>query len=69
MGQSNAESEHPIPNPNVIKPTDLKKQLLIATWNIRRGLVVRELELKNLLKEEKIDVIFLTETDTLSFYP
>ena len=43
---------------------DPKEQHLLATWNIRRGLIVRELELKNMLEEEKIDVIFITETDT-----
>ena len=35
-----------------------------STWNIRRGLLTREAELKNLLSSEKIDIMFLTETDT-----
>ena len=39
-----------------------KNELLCATWNIRRGLITRELELKNLQKN--IDVLFITETDT-----
>ena len=38
--------------------------LKCSTWNIRRGLLTREAELRNLLILENIDVIFLTETDT-----
>ena len=45
---------------SVVPLTSLK----ICEWNIRRGLVNRETELKLLLQDEKIDVIFLTETDT-----
>ena len=43
-----------------------KKQngLTIGCWNIRRGLVRRETELKELLNKEEIDVLFLVETDT-----
>ena len=41
-----------------------KRKLNIATWNIRRGLITRENELVQLLHEEEIDVMFLTETDT-----
>ena len=41
-----------------------KNALKCCTWNIRRGLVTREPELRILLKSEDIDVIFLTETDT-----
>ena len=37
--------------------------LKCATWNICRGLVTREYELKNLLETKDIDVMFLTETD------
>ena len=32
--------------------------------NIRRGLIIRELELTELLKTENLDYMFLTETDT-----
>ena len=39
-------------------------ELKIMCWNIRKGLITRELELKLLLSSEKIDIIFLTETDT-----
>ena len=41
-----------------------QSSLICSTWNIRRGLIVRDLELKEMLKNENIDVIFLTETDT-----
>ena len=37
---------------------------MCATWNIHRGLITREMELKNFLCEENIDVVFLTETDS-----
>ena len=37
-----------------------------ATWNVRRGLVLREIEIKEILVNEKIDIFFLTETDTKS---
>ena len=43
-----------------------KKQpnaLKCATWNIRRGLIKREIELTDLLRSENLDTIFLTETD------
>ena len=40
-----------------------KRNLNISTWNVRRGLCVRENEIRNLLITEEIDVIFLTETD------
>ena len=39
------------------------RELIIGTWNVRRGLIIRELEIVNLLHADKIDVLFLTETD------
>ena len=36
----------------------------VCCWNIRRGLLKREHEIKNLLTEEDLDVLFLVETDT-----
>ena len=33
-------------------------------WNIKRGLICRESEIKSILKEEEVDIMFLTETDT-----
>jgi hypothetical protein len=58
-------------DPNTFNNTAKKDQpqmqkagnLIICTWNIKRGLVKRELEIKELLKREDIDIIFLTETD------
>ena len=41
-----------------------KRHLIIGTWNVRRGLVRRELEIIELLRKENLDVLFLTETDT-----
>ena len=40
------------------------RHLKIGTWNVRRGLITREIEIINLLESEKLDVLFLTETDT-----
>ena len=47
-----------------ISTNQKKRNLNIATWNIRRGLITKENELILLLTTEDIDVIFLTETDT-----
>ena len=55
-------------NPNSTKSQHNKNInftcLKICEWNIRKGLVKRETELRLLLQDEKIDIIFLTETDT-----
>ena len=32
-------------------------------WNIRRGLILREAELKAILETENIDIMFLGESD------
>jgi exonuclease III len=40
------------------------KQLKIGTWNVRRGLIRRENEIKLILQSENIDILYLTETDT-----
>jgi len=42
----------------------MEQQLEICSLNIRRGLLKRELELKNMLNSEKLDIMFLVETDT-----
>ena len=60
---SKLASPTPFPKSEPIQPK-LKSTLKIVCWNIRRGIVTRELELKNLLKEEDIDIMFLTEVDT-----
>jgi hypothetical protein len=59
------EKRDPIkPRSNSNKFTNNQETLIISTWNIRRGLIVREIELKNMLNDEKIDIMFVTETDT-----
>jgi hypothetical protein len=35
----------------------------VCSWNIRRGLITHEEELKIILSQEKTDVMFLCETD------
>ena len=56
----------PVPSVNKSKlpnkPDQIKK-LNIGTWNIKRGLIKRELEISQLLKEEKLNVLYITETD------
>ena len=37
--------------------------LKFGTWNVRKGLIKREIEITNLLSESDLDVLFLTETD------
>ena len=60
--------------PEPIKPIPISKlrhgtkkaneqTIKIATWNIKRGLLKRELEIIELIESEKIDLLFLTETD------
>ena len=41
------------------------KNFTVAMWNIKRGLVKRELEIIELLKNEDINVLFLTESDVI----
>ena len=45
-------------------PKQSSNTIRCCTWNIQHGLIKKELELTNLLESEKIDVIFLTETNT-----
>ena len=40
-----------------------KQKLNLATWNIKRGLIKREIEIKEFLISNDLDVLFLTETD------
>ena len=47
-----------------IPTTSNHKPLKCITWNLKRGLVTREMELKLLLENEEIDIAFITETDT-----
>lgn len=42
----------------------MKSELIICSWNIKKGLIKREEELKEMLKSENIDIIFISETDT-----
>ena len=46
------------------QPWEMHQLLKICSWNIRRGLIKRELELKDMLNSEKMNIMFLVETDT-----
>jgi len=41
-----------------------QKRVKIGSWNVRRGLLIREEELRSLIRTNKLNVIFLVETDT-----
>ena len=45
------------------KGSPAQKSLKCVAWNIRGGLIKRRKEITNLLKKERIDVVFLTECD------
>ena len=55
-------------NPNVKSlnnPRSLKStQIRICSWNIRKGLILREEELKSIIQQNKLNIVFLVETDT-----
>ena len=38
--------------------------LKIGSWNIKRGLITKEIELSEMLNNEDFDIMFLNETDT-----
>ena len=75
MGESIAmdSNSDPITGPNQFKEdinatntipkketqTERNRQLKIGTWNVRRGLIRRELEIVNLIESEDVDVLFL----------
>ena len=46
------------------QPCEMHQLLKICSWNIRRGLIKRELELKDTLNSEKLNIMFLVEADT-----
>ena len=53
------------PIPNVKTSSFAKKaQIKVCSWNIRRGLILREQELKSIIQLNKLNIIFLVETDT-----
>jgi hypothetical protein len=54
------KSPDPMKTEYPIKKSDLRCYI----ENIRQGLVVKYLELRNILIKHKIDIVFLTKTDT-----
>ena len=46
------------------KEANKQKEVNICCWNIRRGLIIREEELKSLAHKNSLKIIFLVETDT-----
>ena len=62
MGESTPVD--PVPNTTTILNPTKQKTIIVSSWNIRRGLVIREQELREIIKENSINVVFLVETDT-----
>ena len=59
----------PVLNPASKKPEinpPTLKNINICSWNIRRGLIIRELELREMIKKSLVNIIFLVETDTVA---
>jgi hypothetical protein len=40
------------------------REINVGCWNIRRGLLIREQELREIIRVGSLDLVFLTETDT-----
>ena len=59
QNQSNQHTKNP-------RRGKIQKTVNVCSWNIRRGLLIREEELKDIIKTNNLDVIFLVETDTTS---
>ena len=43
-----------------------KKVLNCCSWNVKAGLIKREIEIRNLLQKHEINILFLNETDTFN---
>ena len=60
----------PVGEPKPVDPITVpatvlnKKQVRVCSWNIRRGLILREQEIISLIKQNSINILFLVETDT-----
>lgn len=66
MGKPASVDSNAVPT-SILKPAKTNpKQIRIASWNIRRGLLIREEELKSIIKTNNLGVIFLVETDSNS---
>jgi hypothetical protein len=57
-----------VPRTNQKTNPNVNADLICCAWNVKAGLVKRELEIRNLLKTEKIDILFLNETDSVNIH-
>ena len=64
MGKPKPVDPNSVLNPVQNKPPAQNSQVRICSWNIRRGLVIREPELKQMISTYSLNIIFLVETDT-----
>ena len=53
-----------VPKSSITAKLVNENRISIGCWNIRRGLIKRETEIKNLITEQDLDVLILVETDT-----
>ena len=56
--QLNTSTPKNIKTFNTVNSDKSKNNFKVATWNIKRGLVKRELEIKELLRNEEINILF-----------
>ena len=56
----------PVPNSTtILKPVVTKPVTInVSSWNIRRGLIIREQELKDIITQNELNIVFLVETDS-----
>jgi hypothetical protein len=57
-----------VPRTNQKANHNVNADLICCAWNVKAGLGKRELEIRNLLKTEKIDILFLNETDSVNIH-
>ena len=62
--KSDSTTAEPTTKPCPVPIKFRQSALRLGCWNIRRGLVKREIELTQMLMDEELDILFLTETDT-----
>ena len=62
--KSDSTTAEPTTKPCPVPIKFRQSALRLGCWNIRRGLVKREIELTELIGSFKLDIIFLVETDS-----
>ena len=63
--EAKSEPRHPQQPKHGGLHTKNVSKLTIGCWNIRRGILTREMETREILKNEHLNVLFLVETDVI----